>query len=325
MNTDPTWTPQESATRKVYHHIERSPISAESVTKTSDIPMSGMHSNSFRLQVSSGIAPKDTTHDLMMSIHPVSSSSSRSRTPSSTTSDNCQRIHADKRNPMLPADRNAALVAASMAAAAVDPGREHGRDRFRCAYSGCKMSFHRRYNLKVHFRKHTNEKPYACKEPGCNSAFKWRSSAKHHAKHHERIQRLHRENLQALAITAASSQRVAVPQPPNATAVASINTLIAGASSPSVVAVDGAATLPKELTAVPEGIMTESISNALESIDMSPLYPSYNMDTAEQRSVLGEPMDVGFGSVCNSELSSIFENADGFGFAFASDLNMQGQ
>lgn len=45
-----------------------------------------------------------------------------------------------------------------------------------------KQSFDRRYNLKVHYRRHTNETPYPCKQPGCTQRFKWRSSLAHHMK-----------------------------------------------------------------------------------------------------------------------------------------------
>lgn len=44
------------------------------------------------------------------------------------------------------------------------------------------QTFDRRYNLKVHSRRHTNEQPYPCKHPGCSVRFKWRSSQSHHMK-----------------------------------------------------------------------------------------------------------------------------------------------
>lgn len=51
---------------------------------------------------------------------------------------------------------------------------------FACHWEGCTRSFDRRYNLKVHFRRHTNETPYPCKAAGCEERFKWRSSLAHH-------------------------------------------------------------------------------------------------------------------------------------------------
>ncbi len=116
--------------------------------------------------------------------------------PSSSTNLHFTPSTDDK--PHLPADRNATIVAAKLAASAIDPGRAHGRNRFPCTFPNCSLSFERRYNLKVHLRKHTNEKPYKCKEPGCNSAFKWRSSAKHHVSYHQRLQRKKRANAQSL-------------------------------------------------------------------------------------------------------------------------------
>lgn len=41
------------------------------------------------------------------------------------------------------------------------------------------QTFERRYNLRVHMRRHTGETPYPCKEPGCSQMFKWRSSLAH--------------------------------------------------------------------------------------------------------------------------------------------------
>lgn len=55
--------------------------------------------------------------------------------------------------------------------------REHA-----CNYPGCTKTFDRRYNLTVHFRRHTDEMPYPCKFPGCPQKFKWRSSQSHHMK-----------------------------------------------------------------------------------------------------------------------------------------------
>lgn len=53
---------------------------------------------------------------------------------------------------------------------------------FPCQYPGCNKVFERRYNLTVHYRKHTDEKPYPCKFPECPERFKWRSSQAHHIK-----------------------------------------------------------------------------------------------------------------------------------------------
>lgn len=55
--------------------------------------------------------------------------------------------------------------------------REHA-----CQHPGCTKTFDRRYNLTVHFRRHTDEMPYPCKVEGCPQRFKWRSSQSHHMK-----------------------------------------------------------------------------------------------------------------------------------------------
>ena len=46
------------------------------------------------------------------------------------------------------------------------------------------QAFERRYNLKVHTRRHTGEMPYTCPKTsdGCFLSFRWRSSLRHHLK-----------------------------------------------------------------------------------------------------------------------------------------------
>lgn len=61
------------------------------------------------------------------------------------------------------------------------------RFHFVCTGSkDCTRSFKRRWNLKEHMRKHSDERPFICRVPGCNRSYKWRSSRKHHSDLHER-------------------------------------------------------------------------------------------------------------------------------------------
>lgn len=102
-----------------------------------------------------------------------------------TTRNNRRNNGARPRTPHLPADQGAATEAARIAASCPDPGR-NTKDRFKCAFPECGKAFQRRYNLKVHARKHTKETPYGCREPGCLKKFKWRSSMAHHQKTHRK-------------------------------------------------------------------------------------------------------------------------------------------
>lgn len=257
----------------------------------------------------------DSSNVLNPLVQATSATSSGSNTQPSSTSDNGVhhqvQEHIDgSKSPKLPADRNAALVAASMAAAAVDPGREHGRERFRCVYDGCNLSFHRRYNLKVHFRKHTNEKPYACKIQGCSSAFKWRSSAKHHAKHHERIQRMHRENIRGAASKAIPKRETESTIHPCNTEESSTTTI--------------APPTPASGTDLPPSpyvfsVKAEPVQSNLYQYEAPGQL--YGFDALEMRTAVGEHVDDGFNLARSSEFSSIFENTeDGFGFNGTTDL-----
>lgn len=96
----------------------------------------------------------------------------------------------------LPGKINAPLIALIPAAKDAAPkasriaGRCHDRGpdvdlRFKCEFQICQKEFRRRYNLKVHMRKHTGETPYTCRYSGCGKKYLWRSSMAHHLKVHE--------------------------------------------------------------------------------------------------------------------------------------------
>ena len=86
--------------------------------------------------------------------------------------------------PMIPATKGAAPNATRIAGQCLDLG-PHVQKRFVCEIEGCGKDFRRRYNLKVHMRKHTGETPYFCQFPGCAKKYLWRSSMAHHLKIHE--------------------------------------------------------------------------------------------------------------------------------------------
>lgn len=55
---------------------------------------------------------------------------------------------------------------------------------FQCPYHECRKDFNKKYNMQMHLRQHTGEKPYVCTFQGCNLKFKWRSSLRNHQRYH---------------------------------------------------------------------------------------------------------------------------------------------
>mmetsp|Transcript_38411 Transcript_38411/g.151686 ORF Transcript_38411/g.151686 Transcript_38411/m.151686 type:complete len:204 (-) Transcript_38411:307-918(-) len=55
---------------------------------------------------------------------------------------------------------------------------------FPCPWEGCGKSFNKKYNMQMHMRQHTNERPYVCSVNDCRLSFKWRSSLRNHLRYH---------------------------------------------------------------------------------------------------------------------------------------------
>ncbi|KAJ8906705.1 hypothetical protein NDN08_003194 [Rhodosorus marinus] len=55
---------------------------------------------------------------------------------------------------------------------------------FPCPWEGCGKSFNKKYNMQMHMRQHTNERPYVCSVNECRLSFKWRSSLRNHLRYH---------------------------------------------------------------------------------------------------------------------------------------------
>eukprot|EP00188_Purpureofilum_apyrenoidigerum_P002787 Plantae.Rhodophyta-Purpureofilum_apyrenoidigerum.ctg28491.p1 GENE.Plantae.Rhodophyta-Purpureofilum_apyrenoidigerum.ctg28491~~Plantae.Rhodophyta-Purpureofilum_apyrenoidigerum.ctg28491.p1 ORF type:complete len:163 (-),score=8.61 Plantae.Rhodophyta-Purpureofilum_apyrenoidigerum.ctg28491:283-771(-) len=77
-----------------------------------------------------------------------------------------------------------------------------GAGRHACLYKGCGKRFHRSYNLKVHQRVHTGDRPYICTYPRCERKFAWKASLDSHKLSHNKSQC---EN--SVSLTAESDKR----------------------------------------------------------------------------------------------------------------------
>ena len=49
-----------------------------------------------------------------------------------------------------------------------NPRTQRNVKLLKCVHSGCNMFFRKWHNFFAHLRVHTGERPFKCKEPGCN-------------------------------------------------------------------------------------------------------------------------------------------------------------
>lgn len=55
-----------------------------------------------------------------------------------------------------------------------------------CPFEGCSKKFAKKYNLKIHVRRHAGDLPFQCELPQCQKRFMWQSSFERHQKSHLR-------------------------------------------------------------------------------------------------------------------------------------------
>lgn len=55
-----------------------------------------------------------------------------------------------------------------------------------CPFEGCNKKFAKKYNLKIHVRRHAGDLPFQCELPNCQKRFMWHSSFQRHQRSHLR-------------------------------------------------------------------------------------------------------------------------------------------
>ncbi|KAK1868696.1 hypothetical protein I4F81_011179 [Pyropia yezoensis] len=116
--------------------------------------------------------------------------STSSRTPLSAAADMSMDTGAGEASVST-----AATAAAGGGALAGAPKKKQVRARVgdlspdmihRCPFDGCSKKFAKKYNLKIHVRRHTGELPFACGLVTCGKRFMWHSSFLRHQRSHEK-------------------------------------------------------------------------------------------------------------------------------------------
>jgi len=80
----------------------------------------------------------------------------------------------------------------------IKAGRKIKERRFACGHNGCSAKFSKKFNLRVHERIHTGEKPHVCRAQGCGERFRWRSGLRSHSKKLHGCLRLESRSIQKL-------------------------------------------------------------------------------------------------------------------------------
>lgn len=100
----------------------------------------------------------------------------------------CQRVESP--SSPTPSPQLASAKPASSAASKKKTTRARVEDLdpelvFSCTYKNCRKRFAKKYNLKIHERRHAGKLPFKCQQPDCEKRFMWRSSFLRHLRSHE--------------------------------------------------------------------------------------------------------------------------------------------